>query len=924
MRKLLLLLLLASPCFAGTQSITQVPGNYTLPNSAPFNAIGDNTLTIRVHNWTTPGGLEDVFCTPAGTNCLRIDGSGNFIAAIFKDRTGAPPTLSVTGIPDFIARLSRNTTGMVYTLEIFNPATGACTTTSPNIVSLGGNNWSGSGGGFGGGFTSKIAYLRWSTGIPAKICAGMPLETDPPANLLDYEFENNTTDTSPNAVRLTMSSLTYTATPTHPPTCQGQDPGTSPYPVNTIRTNTLSPITWVGCTSESGSVLAYVWTKGTCPDATLSNASAPHAIVNITTRGQCTLNLAVSDAALNTTNITTTFGAVSTNPRGVVQTGDPGSDAILGPMLRYGASSHAFFDDRNQAWAQLLGNAQSTLAYYQDQWNVALPGTITITTTGGVTTVTGVGTDFQNQFCGGGTSEAENTYLIAWTPDVRAVGGTKRVSIQGSGTFTCPSATSIVLSNPYNGVPGGPGLNYSVWTTAGNWVGPSENVNYYDNVVALYAVSERTGMTIFRNYARTLADRWFTMPYFDQGLADCNVETCLMPRLVSYTGMVLRALDGRPEMWPGLRAWTDTTAFELLAWYGDIREGAYLLSVQALCGMVDPDVDGHRVTCRTRVANAIANVWAPNQMADGSWTAELGGNSTYVICTWCGTAGGTIEVTTGSTDAVTTGSGWTTNPFPATCITNGVCSLWITPSRSSPGNNAGGDNQTYHVTWDAGSPMHLTLDRPYDGRLSGSGRGFSLGVLTGFGTQPFMMGVVGAAMGYSYQALDGFDPTNAALAKQFTQDAVKWIVSTGTITNNGNTNYYGLFYARGFTNCETLTKALNDINCSQGLGGDDISIQGIRYLNMEIMHGFCSAYLLSHDPFIRDSADWLFNAAFGPYDSHYLTGYLGAGSFDWNNFHAKTLGFGFGWGLGHCWEAASTFSPSPAGLGIYGGSSGLH
>ena len=926
--RLLACLLVAISCFGGTRSVNLASGSYTL--GAAFSSIGDNTLTIRIHNWSIPGSLQDVYCTGAGGNCLRMDASSNFMLAIFKDTTGSLPTINVNGMGDFIARLSRNTTGMSYTMEVFNTATGACVSATTNISALGSNNWSGSGGGFGGGVTARVAYFRWSTGLPATICANMPLETDPPGNLLDYEFENNFTDSSPHAVGLIMAS-TFAATPAYAPTCQGQD-SSSPTPIHAIRASTATSINWVKCISEStGSALNYVWTTGTCPNSSLSNTNIANLNATISLPGQCTLNLSVSDSVPNITHVAVTFGVVTTNAQDIVQTGNPLLDQILGPMLRFGADSDAsnvssangittFFDDRNQAWAQLMGNAQSTVAYYQDQWNTALPGTITVTTSGGKTTVTGIGTNFKNDFCGGGTTAAAKTLFIAWIPDARAVGGTKRVPLPVGGSFTCPSATSIVLSNPYNGPTGTSGMNYSVWTTADNWVGGSENVNYYDNVMAFYSLYYRTGLTIFRDYARTLGDRWFTMPDIDQGLADCNVDICVQgPRIVSFTGLVLRALDGRPDMWPGLRTWTDTSARQL-TWLGDIRESAYLVSQQALCGIADPDTApmGHRATCQQRVADAIANVWLPAQLPDGSWTEELGGNAVYVVCTWCGTVSGTITVTTGSADAVTSGSGWVSNPFPSTCISNGLCSLWITPTTSTPGTNAGGDTQTYHVTWDPSSPTHLTLDRPYDGIYSGSSRGFSLGVLVGFGTQPFMMGVVGGAMNYAYQSLNGFRSLNASCpggtnqgcARQFTQDAAKWIASTGTITNFQNTNYDGLFYARGFMNCNTLEKALHDVNCSQVLNGQDYYIQGIRYLNMEIMHGFCGAYVLSNDQSIHDSGNLLFSAAYGPSDSHYLFGTLNSGSYDWNTFKAKTFGFGFGWGLGACWQAARRLSPN--------------
>ena len=683
--------LLASSLFAGTQSVAPLlAGSYTLPSSAPFNNAASFYITIRIHNWTTPGSAQDVNCTVAGGLCLNLDTLGNLRAVVSKDTLTGNPTAAMY-VGDSIARLRRDTVGMTYTLEMFNPATGACISNTQNITSLGNNNWSGSGGGFGGvSPTLRVAYFRWGNTTPPPICTGMPLETDSPGNILDYEFEGNANDTSGNTISLSgYGSAMYVATPTYAPTCQGQDPmgGLGGlFNVNVISANTLASINWVICTSESvgPSGLTYVWTKATCPNATLSSATAALPNLLDTAFGQCVLNGTVTDG-VNPTSVVTTLGSVPVDGHCVVVTGNPTLDLIIKRQIRYGCNPWLYADQRAAAWAQHIGALQSTSTYL-DQWNTNLGGMVTITTNLGVTTIVGSGTNFQNDFCNGGTSQAPNTFLIAWITDARAVGGTKRIPLGGSG-LTCNTSTLITLGAPYNGTLGTAATNiqYSLWNTADSWVGQSTNNNYYDNVLAFYTLYYRTGITQFLTYARTLADRWFTMPYFDQGLNDCNVDTCLVPRIVSYTGMIVRELDGRPDMVTGLDAWADTVSVHGfgLTWGNDIREQAYGTSVFALCGIVD--TTGHKATCQGYVQTAINTLWTPYRLTGGSWRDSLIGNTTYVMQSFApsATLTGTVTISNGSSVLVGSGTGWSSASFPSNCTGN-ECDVWLTPSNADP------------------------------------------------------------------------------------------------------------------------------------------------------------------------------------------------------------------------------------------------
>jgi hypothetical protein len=914
---------------AGTRSLAPlIAGTFALPNSSPFTSVANNYWEMRFHNVTLPGSGQNIFCNVAGGYCVQFDGAGNVQAVVSKDTVGSNPAVSVAGLTDFIVVLSRNVNTLLWTLEVFNTTTGSCASAPTSINVLGNNDWHGTGGGFATtGFVASVPYVRWYSGTRATACTQMPLETDAPGNLLDYEFENNLNDSSGNSIALAMSGPTYAATPTYAPTCQGQDPGSAPFPANVARANVAWPVTWVTCISENaGTAITYSWTLGTCPNGTLSNPTSATPRITVTAFGQCILNLAVSDSVPNTANVSTTLGAVVTDALDRVLTGNATQDLITGPMLRLGSlRGNAYFDDRNVAWADMLGGLQGN-SDHQDVWNVHLTGNVDVVTTGGATTIVGHnGTTFKNDLCGGGSSQPSNQLLVVWIGNGLAVGGTRRVSLPiGSATYTCNTDSLITLSAQYNG-PTATGVQYSVWPNAGNWVNPSENFNYYDNALAFRSLYLRTGLTRFETYFTTLVDRWFTMPEFDQGLLDPNVDNHLQPRIIGYTGMVMRALDGRSNMWPGLEHWCDFVAGESTTWRDDIREDGYRLSQLGLCGFADTGNPTHEATAKAAAAAMINNLWQNYRLPSGSWSDDQIGGFGYAACSWgCTQAlSGTVSVGNGDTTMVLTGGTWDSTSYPSAC--NLPCPIWLSPSNMSPANspypkdNSGGDSVTFKIMSFTDS-THLVIDRPYDGTLAGTGRGYMICALCGWGTQPFMLGVDAGAFAYAYTALNGYSGAAGAdvLAKQYAQDAVKFIASSGPAVN-----YYGLFYGRNWANCEPMSKALLDPNCSQTLDNISADIQGIRYLNMEVMHGFCAAYLLAGSQVILDSARWLFNAAFGPYDANFLDSYLSNTSSDFTAHKAKTLGFGFGWGLGACAAAVSTYAPLPSRVGVAGGTTGL-
>lgn len=243
----------------------------------------------------------------------------------------------------------------------------------------------------------------------------------------------------------------------------------------------------------------------------------------------------------------------------------------------------------------------------------------------------------------------------------------------------------------------------------GYWFGFTSNTNLYDNVLAFYSMYYRSGIDTYLEYARTLADRWWTTDRINQGnTCDSNgLLPCFSPRNRSLTGLVLRAVDGRPEMWPGIRELVNKDIFLLQVVYDpqayiyDLREYAAIVNEVALCAMFDPD-NTQKSTCRNALIESLAETWGPKQSADGSWLNPTYG---YGYAAWNGQPG-TVNVANGSTTV--TGAG--TNFTPGNCRDQ----FWNKSGPAIPADNSGGDSVAYSIV-SVDSPTQLTISPAYAG-----------------------------------------------------------------------------------------------------------------------------------------------------------------------------------------------------------------
>ena len=868
------------PALFGAQSLVLSPGQvgpFSVPSKPAFTNAQSLRIELRMHNWTSPSSPTDVF-TMAGLIEIQLNGKLISIlenAAQFTSGQGIGVSLDLSNRPDFMLRIQRDVTNKILTAEIWNIDGSNYASSSVNYDSVVLQDLSKLNSWVGGNQTSaSLALLRMYSSI---LPSHSKVSVAPDADLLDWEFENSLVD-SAYQTRISSIKPVYVTTPVYPPACSAGAP-------QTFRVG--FPATLDGSLSaplDGSTSLTYAWTSlgqplGTTGIASNANPSLAQAGFVPDHFGTYVFQLTVTDGSNQSSTCSVKHGAVVTDDNGAILFSDPNIGALFSPSIRLGLSPWPWYDNRHQTLADFFGALQAT--DYQDSWNVALAGTISVSNNSAV--VTGTGTTFQSSFCAGG-SQSDGSAFIVWypLPNVSDHFGRSAFSVK-----SCDSDTQITLTQPYTSSPGSPGtLSYSKMTVAqiGIWIGNSSNVNFYDNVMAFYALYYRSGIDTYLNYARTLADRWWTQPWIDEGRS-CALDgstPCLAPRNRAMMGLVARAVDGRPDMWPGLRhlCIADRYFVRQPGPLYDIREQGYQLNEISLCALLDPD-PAQRAAFATDVVAALEGLWIPYQQQQGHWLT-----ATYGVSPWNGQPG-SVTVTSGSTTVQGVGTQWTADQFPSSSA------FWIS---AAPTNAWNGDSATYTATFvDA---THLQLDRSYAGDNAGPNRGWESNNLVGPGTQPFMMGVVSSALNTAYLA------TGDIRALKIMANAAYWIANYGY-----RSSVRGLYYGRYFPNCEPIQE--NVKNCS------DDSASSARLFAGEVLNAFSRAYAFTGDPTLRDMGDNLFSALFGktgfggPMSDGLYDTEIDDGGLSMQTKRAKDFGFLFGFGQGWSWLEARLTEPAP-------------
>jgi hypothetical protein len=692
----------------------------------------------------------------------------------------------------------------------------------------------------------SLAWLKW---FSTTVTPGSPFSQETtPADLADFRFENSLANQGTGGYGVTIGSFnkgpSYNASPTHRPACILGSSRTfrAGFPAQLDGTNSYS--------LNGNPSLSYLWQELSGPtNVQWAGNSTARPSVSQTVFGSYVFQLTVSDSGGQSSKCTVKDGFVATDSNDVVITGQSGVDTLLGPMVRYGANPWPWADDRHKAEADMQRGQLDT--YFSAFWDTPAPGTIAVTA--GSAVVTGVGTSFTTTFCQGPgsptTLKSGGPEIVVWYPNSSPAGHGTRSMIVSS----CQSDTQVTMSVPWatdvaDCHSGGCPYAFGSGTLDTVWKDNSAPANFYDAVAAFYAMYYRTGLDDYLVAARTLADRFWTYELDsgticagNDGKGGCIYSQRWAPRNMSMLGMVLRALDGRPDMWPGIRTIAKFYASYYLlsadpAWgLWDIREEAYHMATVAYDAMFDPDATS-RAGSKTALSYAMDHLWKKTQSPDGSWQQMY-----YAYNSWTSKPT-TVALINGSNLITGNGTSWTSG-------VNGR-RIVFTASSQMPANRQAQESTYYTITYVDGT--HIILDRPYQGTTGTHGWIIGTTQATGWGVQPFIEGILGLAFGFTAEAIADSDATNAAQARNYVTAIANWQRTYGF---RGAVD--GMQYFAGTVDCmppipETSTWCTAGNNPSQA-----------RTLNAETLRSVMLAYSYTRDSDLLAFGDTLYNAMFG-------------------------------------------------------------
>jgi len=184
--------------------------------------------------------------------------------------------------------------------------------------------------------------------------------------------------------------------------------------------------------------------------------------------------------------------------------------------------------------------------------------------------VTGVGTRFRSEIDPSGPAPFYDGWLRIMERDVKVASVESDSQLTLSAPWKFPSVSSA-KADTYHRDAQQASWNYDHYLRA----------TYYDTALVEYINYYRTGDVAFLNAARKIADSLWGSPYIDYGTVTSGPNH-LQPRSQAFAGLMLRALDGKPEYWDYLYREVRATFDEWLkkrrdnaTLYYDLREDGY-------------------------------------------------------------------------------------------------------------------------------------------------------------------------------------------------------------------------------------------------------------------------------------------------------------------------------------------------------------
>lgn len=563
MRQLLVMFVSAIACFAQNRSVTVASGQ-TL--SFPYTSItnGNTIIEFGLEGIGSATGSNRIVHNDGTNECLILASTLNLRCRNTND--GTPDGLATVSIDSLAEPVrvrfqrTQNVSTGTSSLEVWDGAgenrrvstkstPGPSTTTSLTMTMSA---------------AVKYSFWRWGTSLVSLASAApadCPTSAMPNA---DFCFDNNLTDRSTHAWTMTYSGGTPSYSDTTGYNCSASflawlDPVTT-------RTGQAMPLTSNSFCSRTatGVPASFQWTQ-TAGSGSPTFSAATSATTNYTnsTAGTKTIQVEVSDG---TTPVTATkkIGVVSVGADNctIAQT-NANLEKVIGPVVILGdpsCSPWTYWDYASLAYGQqippvMLGTDDVAAV------GAAITGPTSYTLSEGNPGIYPVrissATAFTSQLA------VNDVIVIPWTTSegagtgryleiVTGIVDANTITVSGNyfgacarGFISCPTTFSTL----YKGKPaniaypscdvGGlysPCFTYGLWGYGGS--AGVTNWNYYDLVVFLYRLGQRTGIDTYTQYAKDIADLWW------QFALDHGAQTPQAARVQALAGAIARAVDG--------------------------------------------------------------------------------------------------------------------------------------------------------------------------------------------------------------------------------------------------------------------------------------------------------------------------------------------------------------------------------------------
>ena len=316
-----------------------------------------------------------------------------------------------------------------------------------------------------------------------------------------------------------------------------------------------------------------------------------------------------------------TSGIVSEN---LVVFQDPAVELIVGPQLKIPneENPHKWFDETE------VTNGRRRAREFPALPPKVLTGTVSVDAKS--KTVTGTGTRFTSEVNPNDPAPFNGRLRI------READGTTFRQVQ---VLSVQSDTEMTLTAPWAYASQQNALADTLYNDGNGWNSDTYiNLNYYDLGLCLYVLYYRTGDAQYLADARKIADSWWKSPHIKEGTIRTFDTFTYTPRNVSLGGLILRAMDGRPEMWDWINAYT---RYQFDNWlksriknpqlYLGVRDGAFMLQYATWLAKALPDTFPRQAGGQANNGSALRGQYLADveavatqyfgrlQYPDGSW-----------------------------------------------------------------------------------------------------------------------------------------------------------------------------------------------------------------------------------------------------------------------------------------------------------------